>query len=180
VSSNKVLVSFLPYIEGILIDTPEAIEDLIDISEEPNKDFIACLVRIIHMTDKIYDSFTQDIAVRILVRVFSRFNTQHKFSGASSQLLETLIQTKDKSISDLVLMFAFSNLLLIPKKPIEFIEHGGLDMTREILERSENKIKTNYYGLLCYWILSYEEKFVSYAALPSVFLFFFYFLILKT
>lgn len=111
-----------------------------------------------------------------------RFNTQHKFSGSSSQLLETLIQTKDKRISDLVLMFAFSNLLLIPKKPIEFIEHGGLDMIRMILERSENKIKTNYYGLLCYWILSYEEKFVSYAALPSVWCFsyflwfFFYFL----
>jgi len=65
-------------------------------------------------------------------------------------------------------MFAFSNLLLIPKKPIEFIEHGGLDLIRVILERSENKIKTNYYGLLCYWILSYEEKFVTYAALPSV------------
>jgi len=72
VSSNKALLSFLPYIEGILIDTPEAIEDLIELSEESGKDFIACLIRIVHMTDKIYDSFTQDIAVRILIRVFSR------------------------------------------------------------------------------------------------------------
>ena len=80
-------------------------------------------------------------------------------------MLETIIQSKDKRISDLVILFAFSNLLLIPKKPIEFIEQGGLDQLKVILERSESKIKTNYYGLLCYWILSYEEKFVSYACL---------------
>ena len=72
ISSNKIQISFLPYIEGIIIDNPEAIEDLIDLAEEPNKDFIACLIRIVHMPDKIYETFTQDVAVRILVRVFSR------------------------------------------------------------------------------------------------------------
>lgn len=97
-----------------------------------------------------------------------RFSSQQKFSSASSQLLETIIQSKDRKISDLVVLFAFSNLLLVPKKPVEFIEQGGLDQLRLILERSESKIKTNYYGLLCYWILSYEEKFVTYAATPSV------------
>jgi len=100
--------------------------------------------------------------------MLTRFETQQKFSAASSELLETIIQSKDKRISDLIILFAFSNLLLVPKKPIEFIEQGGLDQLKVILERSESKIKTNYYGLLCYWILSYEEKFISYASTPSV------------
>ena len=100
--------------------------------------------------------------------LLTRFQTQHKFSGPSSDLLETIIQSKDGRISNLVSLFAFSNLLLIPKKPVEFIEQGGLDHLKSILEKSEGKIKISYYGLLCYWILSYEEKFVAYTATPSV------------
>ena len=99
---------------------------------------------------------------------FIRFDSQQKFSGPCSELLETIIQSKGGRISNLVSLFAFSNLLLVPKKPIEFIEQGGLEQLKSILEKSEGKIKISYYGLLCYWILSYEEKFVTYTATPSV------------
>lgn len=72
VSSNVALSNFLPYVEGILIDTPEAIEDVVDLSEEPGKDLISTLTRIIHMTDNIYSAFIQDISVRILTRIYSK------------------------------------------------------------------------------------------------------------
>jgi len=71
-SANQTLACFLPYIEGILIDTPESVDDLIELSEESGKNIIKCLNRIIHMTDSIYSSFIQDMAVRILTRVYSR------------------------------------------------------------------------------------------------------------
>ena len=71
-SANQTLTNYLPYIEGILIDTPEAIDDLIELSEESGKNIIACLNRIVNMMDNIFNPFIQDIAIRILTRVYSR------------------------------------------------------------------------------------------------------------
>ena len=69
------------------------------------------------------------------------------------------------------MLFSFSNLLLINQNPVMFIKKGGLDVLSNILKGPDTKIKNNYFGLLSYWILSYEEAFVSYAATPSVFLY---------
>lgn len=71
-SANQTLINYLPYIEGILIDTPEAIDDLIELSEESGKNLIACLNRLVNMMGEIFNSFVQDIAVRILTRIYSR------------------------------------------------------------------------------------------------------------
>jgi hypothetical protein len=90
------------------------------------------------------------------------------FSVESNKLLEILLNVEENRLSDLVVVFALSNLLLIPKKPLLLIEQGGLDILRNVLIKSKNKVKINYYGLLCYWILSYEVEFVQYASSPNV------------
>lgn len=90
------------------------------------------------------------------------------FSLESNKLLEILLNVEENKLSHLVIVFALSNLLLIPKKPLLLIEQGGLDILRNLLIESKNKVKINYYGLLCYWILSYEVEFVQYASSPNV------------
>lgn len=91
------------------------------------------------------------------------------FSLESNKLLEILLNVEENKLSDLVIVFALSNLLLIPKKPLLLIEQGGLDILRNVLINSKNKVKINYYGLLCYWVMSYEPEFVQYASSPNVF-----------
>lgn len=82
--------------------------------------------------------------------------------------MELVVKRREQNISDLIVLFSLTNLLLIPKKPTMFIEMGGLKVLKTILKNPENKIKTNYFGMLCYWILSYEGKFVAFASTPSV------------
>lgn len=79
-----------------------------------------------------------------------------------------MIEGNNRLLSGLVKLFSFSNLLLIPKKPAAFIELKGLDVLEETIREADNQVKINYYGMLCYWILSYEPRFVEYSATPSV------------
>jgi hypothetical protein len=98
------------------------------------------------------------------------FDTQQMFQAESNKLLEILLNVSENKLSELVIVSALSNLLLIPKKPLLLIEQGGLEILKGILSDSKNKVKINYYGLLCYWILSYEPQFVQYASSPNVLL----------
>lgn len=86
----------------------------------------------------------------------------------SNKLLEIVLNVNENKLSELVIVSALSNLLLIPKKPSLLVEQGGLDILKNVLNNSKNKVKINYYGLLCYWILSYEPEFVQYASSPNV------------
>lgn len=106
----------------------------------------------------------------VCIYLIKSFDSQNMFSLESSKLLEIILNVQENKLSDLVIVFALSNLLLIPKKVPLLIEQGGLEVLRNILSNSKNKVKINYYGLLCYWILSYEPEFVQYASSPNVFL----------
>ena len=98
------------------------------------------------------------------------------FTSEGDKLLEIVLKPTESKLSDLVVVFALSNLLLVPKKPLLLIEQGGLNTIKEALSRSKNKVKINYYGLLCYWILSYEHDFMKYASSPNVNLFIYLFI----
>ena len=71
-STKDALTSFLPYIEGILIDRPDEIDEVVNISLRGKNNLIACLLRIIETGDLIYDVFVFDMSVRILTRIFAR------------------------------------------------------------------------------------------------------------
>lgn len=71
--NKDVLVEFLPYIEGILIDKPSMVENIISISKKTGFNLMKCLLRIVDASEVIYDSFVMDISVRILSRVFSLY-----------------------------------------------------------------------------------------------------------
>lgn len=101
------------------------------------------------------------------------------FTSEGDKLLEIVLKPTESKLSDLVVVFALSNLLLVPKKPLLLIEQGGLNTIKEALSRSKNKVKINYYGLLCYWILSYEHDFMKYASSPNVNLFIYLFIIFR-
>lgn len=100
--------------------------------------------------------------------LFDSFETQHMFTSESDKLLEIILNTEENKLSDLVVVYSLSNLLLIPKKSLLLMELGGLEVVKNLLNNSKNKVKINYFGLLCYWILSYESEFVQYASSPNV------------
>lgn len=70
--NKDVLVQFLPYIDGILLDRPQLIDNVISISNKSGFNLMKCLLRIADGSEVIYDSFVLDVCVRILARIFSQ------------------------------------------------------------------------------------------------------------
>lgn len=71
-ANKDVLVQFLPYIDGIIIDNPSLIENIIEISNKSGFNLMKCLLRVVSASEVIYDSFVFDMCVRILSKIFSK------------------------------------------------------------------------------------------------------------
>lgn len=71
-ANKDVLVQFLPYIDGCIIDNPSLIENIISISNKTGFNLMKCLLRVVDASEVIYDSFVFDMCVRILSRIFSK------------------------------------------------------------------------------------------------------------
>lgn len=73
-----------------------------------------------------------------------------------------------KVLSDFILSVCISNLLLIPGMPVYFLEHDGHKILMGLFNKNMKDLQVMYYTFINIWILTFEERFIKYAADPKV------------
>jgi len=170
--NDKLLSYMLASLDGILYDDATLSVHIINLMKgRKDRNVIQKLMKFLpskaasgDMAQAKHNTVTIDAACRILSVILSNQDHYHEFLVDCRLVISSLSNMRGQNdsqsctVSDLVVVVSFSNLLLVPEMTKYFFLEGGHNRLKDILHAHPCNLQIMYYSFLTLWVLSFDEE----------------------